>query len=111
MKRTVSIILILVMAITIYIPMTAEYSYGASVRTTMPGLDSAEGKTYYYNKNNPFYAANLGGTNYSSSYKQYVIGNCTWYAYARASEMNGKWINSNFRWSASKWWDINKQNR
>ena len=111
MKRTVSIILILVMAITIYIPMTAEHSYGASVRTTMPGLDSAEGKTYYYNKNNPFYAANLGGTNYSSSYKQYVIGNCTWYAYARASEMNGKWINSNFRWSASKWWDINKQNR
>ena len=110
MKRTVSIILILVMAITIYIPMTAEHSYGASVRTTMPGLDSAEGKTYYYNKNNPFYAANLGGTNYSSSYKQYVIGNCTWYAYARASEMNGKWINSNFRWSASKWWDINKQN-
>ena len=111
MKRTVSIILILVMAITIYIPMTAEHSYGASVRTTMPGLDSAEGKTYYYNKNNPFYAANLGGTNYSSSYKQYVIGNCTWYAYARASEMNGKWINSNFRWSASKWWDINKQHR
>ena len=111
MKRTVSIILILAMAITIYIPMTAEHSYGASVRTTMPGLDSAEGKTYYYNKNNPFYAANLGGTNYSSSYKQYVIGNCTWYAYARASEMNGKWINSNFRWSASKWWDINKQNR
>ena len=111
MKRTVSIILILVMAITIYIPMTAEHSYGASVRTTMPGLDSAEGKTYYYNKNNPFYAANLGGTNYSSSYKQYVIGNCTWYTYARASEMNGKWINSNFRWSASKWWDINKQNR
>ena len=111
MKRTVLIILILVMAITIYIPMTAEHSYGASVRTTMPGLDSAEGKTYYYNKNNPFYAANLGGTNYSSSYKQYVIGNCTWYAYARASEMNGKWINSNFRWSASKWWDINKQNR
>ena len=110
MKRTVSIILILVMAITIYIPMTVEHSYGASVRTTMPGLDSAEGKTYYYNKNNPFYAANLGGTNYSSSYKQYVIGNCTWYAYARASEMNGKWINSNFRWSASKWWDINKQN-
>lgn len=45
MKRTVSIILILVMAITIYIPMTAEHSYGASVRTTMPGLDSAEGKT------------------------------------------------------------------
>ena len=111
MKRTVSIILILAMAITIYIPMTAEHSYGASVRTTMPGLDSAEGKTYYYNKNNPIYAANLGGTNYSSSYKQYVIGNCTWYAYARASEMNGKWINSNFRWSASKWWDINKQNR
>ena len=110
MKRTVSIILILVMAITIYIPMTAEHSYGASVRTAMPGLDSAEGRTYYYNKNNPFYAANLGGTNYSSSYKQYVIGNCTWYAYARASEMNGKWINSNFRWSASKWWDINKQN-
>ena len=82
MMRTVSMILILVMAITIYIPMSAEHSYGASVRTTMPGLDSAEGKTYYYNKNNPFYAANLGGTNYSSSYKQYVIGNCTWYAYA-----------------------------
>ena len=60
MKRTVSIILILVMAITIYIPMTAEHSYGASVRTTMPGLDSAEGKTYYYNKNNPFYAAKSG---------------------------------------------------
>ena len=55
MKRTVSIILILVMAITIYIPMTAEHSYGASVRTTMPGLESAEGKTYYYNKNNPFF--------------------------------------------------------
>ena len=111
LKWTLSILLILFIAITFTIPMTAEHSYGASVRTTMPGLDSAEGKTYYYNKNNPFYAANLGGTNYSSSYKQYVIGNCTWYAYARASEMNGKWINSNFRWSASKWWDINKQNR
>ena len=23
--------------------------------------------------------------------------------------MNGKWINSNFRWSASKWWGVNKQ--
>lgn len=109
MKRTVTILLAFIMVMTIYIPAATEHSYGASVRTAMPGLYSAEGKTYYYNSNNPFFAAGLGGTSYSTSHKKYVLGNCTWYAYARASEMNGKWINRNFRWSASKWWDVNKQ--
>ena len=111
MKKTVTWILLFVMAIALYIPAATEDSYGAvSVRTSMPSYSSAEGKTYYYTNNNIFYKCNLAPTQkISSSYGKYVTGNCTWYAYARASEMNGKWINSNFRWSASKWWGVNKQ--
>ena len=90
MKKTVTWILLFVMAIALYIPAATEDSYGAvSVRTSMPSYSSAEGKTYYYTNNNIFYKCNLAPTQkISSSYGKYVTGNCTWYAYARASEMN-----------------------
>ncbi|MFR6257911.1 MAG: CHAP domain-containing protein, partial [Anaerovoracaceae bacterium] len=112
MKKIISLAVAFIMTAAILIPASSYESYGAvSVRTSMPSYSSVEGKTYYYTNNNVFYKNDLApNQKYLSSYKGYCTGNCTWYAFARASEMNGKWINSNFRWSASKWWDLNKQN-
>ena len=105
MKKVLSVIVSLVMAAAVIVPVTAADSYAASfsVRTSMPDFDSTAGKTYYYTDNNIFYAAELAPTRQKlKSYNnKYCIGNCTWYAYARASEILGKNINSNFRWSAS----------
>ena len=112
MKKIISLAVAFIMTAAILIPASSYESYGAvSVRTSMPSYSSVEGRTYYYTNNNVFYKNDLApNQKYLSSYKGYCTGNCTWYAFARASEMNGKWINSNFRWSASKWWDLNKQN-
>lgn len=112
MKRVLSVVTILIMTAVFMIPAgLMSSSYGAvTVRTAMPAFNSTEGKAYYYTDKNIFYSADLAPPKYSSSNKGYVWGNCTWYAYARASEMNGKWINSKFSRSASMWWDINKQN-
>lgn len=110
MKRLLSIVIVLVFALTVVMPLTAEKSYAAfSERTTMPEFGSAEGQAYYYSNNNLFYQYDLGpNQKYLSSYGGYCVGNCTWYAYGRASEILGKTFNTNFRKGAAQWWDINK---
>lgn len=113
MKKIITLLIALVMALTVVLPATVETSYADEefkVRTTMPGYDSTAGKKYYYTDDNVFYKHNLGPDRvYHSSYGGYCVGNCTWYAYGRASEILGMPLNSEFRWSASQWWNTNKK--
>lgn len=61
MKRLVSFILSLILAVAIFVPVMSGVSYAASdVRTAMPSYTSSAGKTYYYSDNNLFYKYNLG---------------------------------------------------
>lgn len=110
MKKVTSLVLALMLAVTLIVPFaTMEANAAFSVRTSMPEFDSSEGKAYYYTNNNVFYKYNYGpNRKYISGQGGYVVGNCTWYAYARASEIMGKNLNSAFRYSASQWWNINK---
>lgn len=111
-KRFISIAVTLVLVFGIGIPALGVQTTEAeafSVRSSMPSYSSSVGKQYYYTNSNIFYQVGLAPTQkYLSSYGGYCTGNCTWYAYARASEILGYPLNSNFRWSASKWWSTNK---
>lgn len=91
-------------------PLTAGESYAAfSERSSLPEFGSAEGQAYYYTNSNLFYQYDLGpNQKYLSDSGGYCVGNCTWYAYGRASEILGTTFNANFRYGAAKWWDINK---
>ncbi|MDO4545093.1 MAG: CHAP domain-containing protein [Bacillota bacterium] len=111
-KRILSVVLILFLAFGAFgitAPLMQEEAYGAmTVRTSMPSFTSAAGKAYYYTNNNIYYKYDLGPNQKRLSGGTYCIGNCTWYAYARAGEILGKTFNTNFRKSASQWWSINK---
>ena len=110
MKKVFSLILSLVIACAIALPAaTTESEAAFSARTTVPAYGSAAGSAYYYTNNNIFYRSGYGPNQVRRSDGKYVTGNCTWYAYGRASEILGKTFNTAFRWDASKWWDINKQ--
>ena len=110
MKKLFSLIISFIIAVSIVMPLTTTESNAAfSARTTVPSYSSAAGKTYYYTNNNIFYSSGYGPNQVKRSDGKYVTGNCTWYAYGRASEILGKNLNTNFRWDASRWWDINKQ--
>ncbi len=111
MKKFVSAIVYAVFAIVLLYPLTAEEVHAAfTPRTSMPSYTSEAGKAYYYTNNNVFYKHNLGpNRKYLKNYKGYCTGNCTWYAYGRASEILGEPLNTNFRWSASVWWETNKE--
>lgn len=110
MKKFLSIILAFMLAVTLIVPLaTVDSSAAFSIRTSMPAFDSAAGKAYYYTDNNVFYKHGYGpDRKYRSGRGGYVTGNCTWYAYGRASEILGKPLNTAFRYSASSWWSINK---
>ena len=110
-KRLFSLIISFLLAVTFVIPAMTDNSYASvSIRTSMPSYTSAAGKAYYYSDNNLFYKYNLGpDRQYNRSYGGYVVGNCTWYAYGRASEILGHPLNTAFRWSASEWWNTNKK--
>jgi len=117
MKRIFSVVLAMMLAVTLVVPMTfAEVSADVcetfKVRTKMPEFDSAEGKAFYYTNDNPYYKNNYGpNKKYIKARGGYVTGNCTWYAYARASEILGKKLNSNFIWGANNWWSKNKNGK
>lgn len=110
MKKILSMIIALFVAATVVMPLAATESSAAfNVRTTMPEFGSAEGQAYYYTNNNLFYQYDLGPNGkYLSNKGGYCVGNCTWYAYARASEILGTKFNTTFRKGAAQWWDINK---
>lgn len=110
MKRILSVALAVLLAVVLTMPIsTCESSAAFDERTKMPEYNSAEGKEYYFSDNNVFYKHDYGpNKKYLSRYGGYCIGNCTWYAYGRASEILGKPLNSNFRWGAANWWNLNK---
>ena len=110
MKKVLSLSLALIMAVTLIMPFTALKADAAiSVRTSLPEYGSPEGDRYYYSDNNVFYKYNYGpNKKYLSGHGGYIIGNCTWYAYGRASELLGKNLDTAFRYSASDWWSTNK---
>lgn len=110
MKRIFSIVIAIMLAVTIITPFTAVNVNAAfKARTSMPEYTSEEGKAFYYTDDNVFYKYNYGpNKKYSKLRGGYVSGNCTWYAYGRASEILGKPLNSNFRWGANNWWSTNK---
>lgn len=116
MKKALSLLTAVLLAITIITPITVSDVSAAdtfAVRTSMPAYDSAVGKKYYYTNGNIFYQIGLAPTRnkLSSNSKYYCRGNCTWYAYARASEILGHNLNTNFRWAAGKWWSTNKSKK
>lgn len=109
MKKIFSLVISFIMATAIMIPMrTVESNAAFSVRSSLPSYSSAVGKAYYYSSSNIFYNSGYGPNKVKGSDGKYCIGNCTWYAYGRAGEILGQQFNSNFRWDASRWWDINK---
>lgn len=107
MKKVFSLVISFIIAAAIMIPVSTVES-DAGVRTSLPSYTSAEGKAYYYSSNNIFYNSGYGPNQVKRSDGKYVVGNCTWYAYGRASEILGKPLNTNFRWDAARWWDVNK---
>lgn len=110
MKKIISIALAMALAFALIVPLTTiEANADFKVRSTMPAFDSSEGKAYYYTDDNVFYKYGYGpDKEYSKLRGGYVSGNCTWYAYGRASEILGKPLNTNFRWGANNWWSLNK---
>ncbi len=100
------------MAFAIVIPTVTEHADALSVtpRTAMPTYDSKVGLKYYYTDDNVFYRYNYGpNLKYLKSRGGYVRGNCTWYAYSRAGEILGHTFNDAFRFSAGRWYNINKE--
>ena len=109
MKKLFSLVISFIIAAAVMIPAaTVESNAAFSARTSLPSYTSSAGKAYYYSSNNIFYNSGYGPNQVKRSDGKYVTGNCTWYAYGRASEILGKPLNTNFRWDASRWWDINK---
>lgn len=114
MKRRIfslSVLLLVVSAAVILLTATDSYA-DIKVRKSLPSFTSSVGKEYYYSDNNIFYKYNYGPTQrkFERYDNKYCVGNCTWYAYGRASELLGEPLNTNFKWNASAWWSINMRN-
>ena len=66
-------------------------------------------KKYYYSDSNLYIKYDYGpNLKYLKSRRGYCRGNCTWYAYSRASELLGKTFNTAFSRDAGRWYSINK---
>lgn len=119
-QRAISIMLILFLTVTLLAPMGARpvESYGAgsfNIRTSVPSSSDPNAK-YYYSDLNRFWKAGRLAPDFKYYDKimddgktgGYVWGNCTWWAYSRASEVIGEPLNPNLRGNAGQWWDCNK---
>lgn len=119
-RRVTSALLVLVLAVTLLAPTALpEESSAASsftIRTSMPKLNDKNAK-YYYSDLNRFWKAGRLAPDFKY-YKGimddgrtggYVWGNCTWWAYSRASEVLGEPLNPNLRGNAGDWWECNKK--
>lgn len=89
-----------------------------TIRTSMPKLTDKNAK-YYYSDLNRFWKAGRLAPDFKY-YKGimddgrtggYVWGNCTWWAYSRASEVIGEPLNPNLRGNAGEWWECNKKGK
>lgn len=120
-KKLISALLIICLVITMLAPMgakPAEASAATSftIRTSMPTLTDKNAK-YYYSDINRFWKAGrlapdfkyYSGIMDDGKTGGYVWGNCTWWAYSRASEVIGEPLNPNLRGNAGDWWSCNKK--
>lgn len=123
-RKLISILLIVCVAVTMLIPVmnihTDEAAAATSftIRTSMPKLTDKNAK-YYYSDLNRFWKAGrlapdfkkYAGIMDDGKTSGYVWGNCTWWAYSRASEVIGEPLNPNLRGNAGEWWECNKKGK
>ncbi|MEG2323875.1 MAG: cadherin-like beta sandwich domain-containing protein [Anaerovoracaceae bacterium] len=121
-NKLIAFILIIFMAGGVLVSLgtnPAEVSAASTfkVRSSMPKLGDKNAKYYYSDMNRLWaqgrlapdfirYKGIMGG-----GQSGYVWGNCTWWAYGRASEIVGKPINTNIRGNAGEWYNANKRNK
>lgn len=119
-RRFLSALLILFLAVTMLAPMGAKPEEAAAasftIRTSMPKLNDPNARFYYSNLNRFWKAGRLApdfkyykGIMDDGKTGGYVWGNCTWWAYSRASEVLGEPLNPDLRGNAGAWWDCNKK--
>lgn len=120
-KNAISALLILFMIGALLAPMGASPQEAAAassftIRTSMPKLTDKNAKFYYSNLNRFWKAGRLApdfkyykGIMDDGRTGGYVWGNCTWWAYSRASEVIGEPLNPNLRGNAGAWWSCNKK--
>lgn len=120
-KRFLSTLLIICLVVTTLMPMGSKPQevYGAetfTVRTSMPKLTDKNAK-YYYSDINRFWKAGRLAPDFiyyegimdDGKTGGYVWGNCTWWAYSRASEVKGEMLTPDLRGNAGAWWECNKK--
>lgn len=122
-RKVISALLILCLTITMLLPAglnPAQASAASTfkIRTSMPTLNDPNAKFYYSNLNRFWKAGRLApdfkyykGIMDDGKTGGYVWGNCTWWAYSRASEVIGEPLNPNLRGNAGEWWDCNKRGK
>ena len=118
-NRLISTLLIICLVVTMLIPMGAKpqavsAAESFTIRTSMPKLNDKNAKYYYSDKNRFIKAGRLAPDfrcyeNLIGSSAGYVWGNCTWWAYSRASEVKGEFLTSDLRGNAGSWWECNKK--
>ena len=118
-NRLISTLLIICLAVTMLMPMGAKPQevYGAEtfkIRTSMPKLTDKNAKYYHSDMNRFIKAGRLAPDfkyyeNLMGNQGGYVWGNCTWWAYSRASEVRGEMLTPDLRGNAGTWWECNKK--
>ncbi|MBR5489613.1 MAG: hypothetical protein IKV72_07895, partial [Firmicutes bacterium] len=111
-NRLISTLLIICLVVTMLMPMgiNPQSSYAAetfTIRTSMPKLTDKNAK-YYYSDINRFWKAGRLAPDFiyyegimdDGKTGGYVWGNCTWWAYSRASEVKGEILTPDLRGNA-----------
>lgn len=120
-RKAISALLVLVLVAAMLVPVgtkpqEASAASSFTVRTSMPKLNDKNAKFYYSDINRFWKAGRLApdfkyykGIMDDGRTGGYVWGNCTWWAYSRASEVIGEPLNPNLRGNAGAWWNCNKK--
>ena len=122
-NRLISTLLIICLTITMLMPMGVKPQEVSAadtftVRTSMPKLTDKNAK-YYYSDMNRFIKAGRLAPDFKYYEKimddgktgGYVWGNCTWWAYSRASEVRGEMLTPELRGNAGSWYENNKKGK
>lgn len=120
-NRLISTLLIICLIVTMLMPVGAKPQtvYGAdsfTIRKSMPKLTDKNAKYYHSDMNRFIKAGRLAPDfkyykNLMGNQGGYVWGNCTWWAYSRASEVRGEMLTPDLRGNAGSWYDCNKEGK
>ena len=120
-KKLISTLLIICLVVTMLVPMgirpqAVSAATQITIRNSMPKLNDKNAKFYYSDINRYWKAGRLApdfkyykGIMDDGKTGGYIWGNCTWWAYSRASEVIGEPLNPDLRGNAGKWYDCNKE--